>query len=145
MIQHVVCQRDLTSLVANDGELQGGVGELVDILDPLMVVIDVVGRQTNQLDASFGKLGFQLCERSQLGRTHWSKVFWMREKHDPFVADELVEVDRSIRRFRFEVGGSRSKAQTVTCLASCIHMGHLDASELDVRCRAICHFQNMLF
>jgi len=34
---HVVCQGDLPVLVANDGEFQLGLGNLVDVLDPAAV------------------------------------------------------------------------------------------------------------
>lgn len=66
-VQHVVQQSDLSVLVTNDGEVQGGVANVVDVLDPFSVAVDGVGRQTDQLGASLCEFRFQLGESSQLG------------------------------------------------------------------------------
>ena len=62
MINHVIFQRDLSRLVANDGEGQIGATDLVNIFDPLAVAVDRVGRQADQLDAAACELGLELCE-----------------------------------------------------------------------------------
>jgi len=39
----------------------------------------------------------------------------MGEKDNPFVADELMEIDVSIRRFGLEVGRYATEAQAANC------------------------------
>jgi hypothetical protein len=54
---HVVCQRDLTVLVANDGELELAAGDLINVLDPAIVRVDRVGRETDELRTATAELG----------------------------------------------------------------------------------------
>lgn len=60
VIQHVVRQRHLSLFVANNGKAQGGLGNFVNVFDPFVVVLDVVGRQPNEFDPPFGEFGLQL-------------------------------------------------------------------------------------
>lgn len=59
---HVVEIRHPPLLVANDGKLQLGAGEFINVLDPATMALDGVGGQTNELDASPDELGLKLCE-----------------------------------------------------------------------------------
>lgn len=52
VVEHVVGESNLAFLVANDGELEVGAADLVNVLDPATVAVDGVGRETNELDSS---------------------------------------------------------------------------------------------
>jgi hypothetical protein len=114
---HVVCQRDLTVLVANNGELELAAGDLINVLDPAIVRVDRVGRETDELSTATAELGLQLCESSELGCAYWRVVLGMREKNDPVVADELVEVDRALGGLGLEVGGLATQAKRLWSVA----------------------------
>lgn len=111
MVQHVVEESDLSLLVANDGELQVCTRDLVDVLDPATMAFDGVGRQADELDASSGEFRFEFGESTELGGTDWSVVFWMGEKDDPVVADELVEIDVAGGGLSLEIGGNGAKSK----------------------------------
>lgn len=76
VVDHVVGQGHLALLVANDGEAEAALRNLVDVLDPLGVRLDRVGRQPDQLDVALGELGLELGEGAQLGRAHRREVWW---------------------------------------------------------------------
>lgn len=76
------------------------------------MTIDRVGRETDQLHAASGEFWLQLGERSQLRGADGRVVFRMGEKNNPVVANELVEVDWSIRCIGVEVGGNATQAKT---------------------------------
>ena len=76
------------------------------------MALDGVGRQTNQLDSSSGELGLQFGKSSKLGCAHRGVIFRVREKHDPVVADELMEVDGTLSGVGLEVGCDRAEAET---------------------------------
>jgi hypothetical protein len=93
VVKHIVGESDLAFLVANDGELEAGVGDLVDVLDPATVAVNSVGRKTNELDTTLGELRLELSEGTELGGAVGSVVLRVREQDHPLVSDELVEVD----------------------------------------------------
>ena len=108
---HIVGIRNLAVLVANYGESQLAAGDLIDVLDPSAVRLDGVGRQADQLDAALGELRLELGEGAELGGADGRVVLGMGEEDDPFVADELVEVDGAGGGFGLEVGGNGSQAE----------------------------------
>jgi len=111
VVDHVVLQGHLSLLVANNGELQVGARDLIDVLDPSSMALDGVGRQANQLDASSSELWLELCESTEFGGADWSVVLGVGEENDPVVANELVEVDGTCRRLCFEVGGNGAESK----------------------------------
>jgi hypothetical protein len=86
---HVVRQSNLPLLVTDYREGELATGDLIDILDPPGVAVDCVGRKSDELRATLGKLGFELSEGTKLSSADGSVVLGMREKNDPVVADEL--------------------------------------------------------
>jgi hypothetical protein len=86
---HVVRQSNLTSLISDDRKGELATGDLIDILDPPGVAVDCVGRKSDELRATLGKLGLELSEGTKLSGADRSVVLGMREKNDPVVADEL--------------------------------------------------------
>jgi hypothetical protein len=86
---HVVRQSNLTRLISDYREGELATGDLIDILDPPGVAVDCVGRKSDELRATLGKLGFELSEGTKLSSADGSVVLGMREKNDPVVADEL--------------------------------------------------------
>jgi hypothetical protein len=124
IIKHVKQVGNLSLLVCDDGELEVAARDLVDVLHPLIVTFNRVGRKTNELRATASKLRFELCEGTELGGTDGGLVRGVREEDDPVVADELVEVDRSISGLGLEIGSSAT--QTERLCASFGHCGVLE-------------------
>ena len=100
VVLHVVGKRNLALLVANDGELQLGAGDLIDVLDPALMAVDGVGRETKELCAALDGLRLELGEGTELGGADGGVVLGVREEDDPVVTDELVEVDGALGLIR---------------------------------------------
>lgn len=100
VVKHVVEVGNLALGVGDDGELQVGARHLVDILDPLVVRIDVVGAlvcvvsnvirprmssclssyQTDELDTASGKLGLELGKCTELGGANGGEVILSKSR-----------------------------------------------------------------
>lgn len=108
---HVVGVGDLALLVTNDGELQLGAGDLINVLDPATVALNSVGRETDEFDATLGELRLELCESTKLSGADGGVVLGVREKHNPFVANEVVEVDWAVGGLSIKVGSDAAQAK----------------------------------
>ena len=64
---HVVLERDLALLVADDWEAQLAPRDLIDVFDPATVALDRVCAQSNELDISFGEFRLELGECTEFG------------------------------------------------------------------------------
>ena len=102
---HIIEVGDFSLLITDDWEAQLAASDLVDILDPSSVGLDGVGGKTDQLDTTLGELGLELSEGTEFGGADWGVIFRVREEDDPFVTNELVEVDGTVGRFGLEVWG----------------------------------------
>jgi hypothetical protein len=99
---HIVRKSNLTLLVSDYREGELAACDLVDIFDPSSMAVDCVGRKTNELCATLGKLRLQLGEGTKLSCADGSVVLGVREKNDPVVANELCsrrQYDRLWSRF----------------------------------------------
>ena len=65
---HVIFQRNLSLLVANNGELKRRLRDLVDVLDPAAVAVNGVCAESDELDAALGEFGLELGEGAEFGR-----------------------------------------------------------------------------
>lgn len=110
-VLHVVEERNLALLVANDGELDVSTSNLTNILDPSLVGLNGVGRETDQLDTALGELRLELGESTELSGADGGVILRVREEDDPVVADELVEVNVSLGGLGLEVGGGRAQTK----------------------------------
>lgn len=117
---HVVGKGNLALLVANDGEADVAASDLSNVLDPAIVGLDSVGRETNQLDAALGELGLELGKGAELGGADGGVVLGMREEDDPGVADELVEVNVSFGCLGLEVGGDGAETERSSSSRHCV-------------------------
>jgi hypothetical protein len=132
VVDHVVGKSDFALLVADDGELQLGAGDLIDVLDPALMAVNGVGRETNELCATLGELRLELGESTELGSADRCVVLGVGEEDDPVVADELVEVDGTLCGLGLEVRGGAAQTEglvrpSVFCSASsdlCKHSKH---------------------
>lgn len=77
------------------------------------MALDGVGGETDQLDTTLGELWLELGEGAQLSCADWSVILWVREEDDPFVTDELVEVDWAGGGLGLEVWGNGTQAESV--------------------------------
>jgi hypothetical protein len=75
------------------------------------VAVDGVGGEANELCAALGELWLKLRESSQLRGADGCVVLGMREEDNPFVTDELVEVDGALGSLGLEVGGGAAQAE----------------------------------
>jgi hypothetical protein len=114
VVDHVVQVGDLALGVGDDGELQLGAGDLIDILDPAVVRLNVVGAQTDELDTASSELGLELGEGAELGGADGGEVIGVGEEDSPLVTDELVEVDGTVGGLGIEVRGSGTQTEAVT-------------------------------
>ena len=113
VVDHVVGKSDLALLVANDGELQLGAGDLIDVLDPAIVAVNSVGRETDELCAALGEFRLKLGESTKLGGADGCVVLRVGEEDDPVVTDELVEVDGTLGGLGLEVGGGAAQTESL--------------------------------
>lgn len=113
VVNHVVQVGDLALRVGDDGELEVGVVDLVDVLDPAVVGLDTVGAQTNELDTARGELRLELGEGAQLGGADGSEVIGVGEEDGPLVTNELVEVDGTVGGLGVEVRGNGAQAEAM--------------------------------
>lgn len=67
---HAVQVGNLLVLVANDGVRDGHILSLVDVVDPLLVGLDIVGREGDGLDVSLLELGEKTSYGAELGRAN---------------------------------------------------------------------------
>jgi hypothetical protein len=74
VVNHVVGVGDLALGVGDDGELQLRAGDLIDILDPGMVALSVVGTETNELSVTSSELGLELSESTELSSADGGEV-----------------------------------------------------------------------
>lgn len=108
---HVIGVGDLALLVTNDGELEAATADVVNVLDPATVALDGVGRETDELHTTLGELGLELGEGTKLSGADWSVVLGVREEDNPFVANELVEVDGTVGGLGIKVGGDAAQTE----------------------------------
>lgn len=108
---HVIEESDLALLVANDGETNGTASHLSDILDPAIVRLDGVGRETNGLDVALSPLGTKLGHGTELGGADGSVILGVGEEDGPVIANPLVEVDGTGGGLSLEVGGNRAQTE----------------------------------
>ena len=96
VVDHIVQVGDLALGIGDDGEFEVGAGNFVDVLDPAVVGLDVVGTQTDELDTTLGELRLELGESAELGGANGGKVIRVGEENGPLVTQEGVEVDGTI-------------------------------------------------
>ena len=114
MCLHVVEVGNLALLVGNDGELDLGAGDILDVVDPALVGAEGVGRETDQLDAALLELGLKASHLTELGGADGGVVLGVGEEDDPVVANELVEVNGTLGGVSLEVGGDGAQAEAVS-------------------------------
>lgn len=102
--------------------MERGLGDVVDVFDPLSVASEIIRRlkcglldwiakydrityQANHFDVSRRELVLQLCESAKLGCTHGREVCGMGEEDSPARPEIFMKVDVSIGGLGFEVGG----------------------------------------
>ena len=112
-VNHVVEVGNLALRVGDDGELEVGASDLIDVLNPAVVGLDLVGTQTDELDTTLGELGLKLGKGTELGGTDGGEVIGVGEEDGPLSTEELVEVDGTVRGVRVEVRGSRAQTETI--------------------------------
>lgn len=92
--------------------------DLVDILDPLGVRLESVGRQTDKLDVALSKLRLELGKGAELSGADGSEVVRVREKNDPRVANVLMEFNLTLGGGGLEVGGYEGLAHSKSTQAN---------------------------
>jgi len=115
MVQHVVQGGDLTFLVGDDGVVDTGWADLgaerLDILDPSVVLLEAIGRETDELHATISKVLGTTSDFTKLGGADGGKVIGMGEEDSPRVTDPFVELDWAGSGLSLEIRGDASKTQ----------------------------------
>jgi hypothetical protein len=74
VVEHVVCVGNLAGLVANDGEGETGLGDLINVTNPFVMGLNGVRREADQLDVALRELGLKLREGTQLSGADGGEV-----------------------------------------------------------------------
>lgn len=114
---HVIHERHLPLLVANDREAERGAADFVNIFDPPAMTLNRGRAQTNELNTPLRELGLELGECAEFGGTHGGVALWVGEENNPVFADELVEVDGAAGGFSIEVGRNATEVQRLSTLS----------------------------
>src|SRR5581483_6293731 len=84
---------------------------LLDVVSPLLVLVDRVDRQTDDLHAPPVELRLDARHIAELSRAHRGEILRMREQHTPRIAQPVMEPNRPLRRLSLEIGGSVTERQ----------------------------------
>ena len=93
LVQHSPSSGDLAVGVRDDGVVEVGLGHVVDILDPRLVVANRVDRETGNNAVSSGELGLHLGETAELGGTDGGEVLGVRAEESPLALNVLVPLE----------------------------------------------------
>lgn len=120
VVEHVVEGGNLAVLVANNGEIDvgGPLGERVNVLDPAVVAVDVVGRETDELHV--------LCVDAAVKKSR--KEGSVSKDLARISMDALPEIRGSLRRrwgrwLTFTPRDSKSAADWATAESSVVQTG----------------------
>jgi len=107
LVQHVVKSGDLSVLIRDDRELDVGRADLgtefVDVLDPFVVILKTVGRDTDDLHVALGKVVGTAGNFSEFSGADWREITRVGEQDSPGVADPVMELDRTCGGLSFKV------------------------------------------
>ncbi len=103
--KHPVSLGDLEVGVGDHRVVRGGALRLLDVLGPLLVVVDGVDGQADDLHVALVEFRLDAGHVAELCRADGREVTGVREEDGPGVADPVVEPDLAFRGFRLEVGG----------------------------------------
>ena len=104
-MNHVVQRGDRAISVRDDRKIDRGLLRVVDVPNPLFVLIDRVHADGDGLDAAPGKLSRERRGFAQLGRADRREIGRMRKQNDPRIACPLMKMDSAFGRVLREVGG----------------------------------------
>lgn len=80
IVNHVVQVGDLAVRIGNNGELEAGASDLINVLDPAVVGLDIVGAKTDELKPASSELGLELSKSAELSGAEGSKVIGVGER-----------------------------------------------------------------
>ena len=67
--------------------------ELVDVLDPLVVIVETVGRNTDDLDVTLCKVGSTASDLAELSSANRGEISGMREEDGLDVAVQIAAAE----------------------------------------------------
>ena len=102
-VDHIIQPRHFPIGISDDGKLQVGAGDVVDIFDPLLVRRQIIGAESNHFDIPTDKFIFEFGKRSEFGGADGSEVGWVGEEDAPAVVEEFVKVDLALGGLSTEV------------------------------------------
>ncbi len=102
--QHVVELGDLQVAVADDWIVDLRALDLLDVSQPTAVAFDRIDAQCEEFGVALGEFRFDLGHVTKFSGANRREGFGMRKQNRPFVADPVVEIDRSSGAHRREVG-----------------------------------------
>ena len=105
-MNHVVQRRDRTICVGDDREIDRRVLRIVDVTDPLFMLINRINANRNRLHAALRKLTRKRCGFAKFSRAHRREIGGVREQNNPRISDPLMKVNRAFGGVLREIGGS---------------------------------------
>lgn len=90
--------------ISDDWKGKVGIFRIIDIVNPLDVLFDAVGRKTERFGVAVGKCLRELRRSARLGGTDWRKVRRVVEKENPAFARPFVKVDIALSCRDFKIG-----------------------------------------
>ena len=116
LVQHSPSLGDGAVGVRDDGVVEGGGGHVVDILDPLLVVVHRVHGETSNNTVGLSELLLHLSETAKLGGTDRGEVLGVRAEESPLSFDEFVPLEGAQLSLALEVGDfvTNTKARLIS-------------------------------
>jgi len=115
LVKHVVQRGDLSIRIGYNRELDisGAVlgAVLVDIHNPFVVILEIIGRNTDDLDIALCKVVCATSDLAELGGADRGEVSGMREEDGPRTTDPFVELDQTSCSLSLEIGGDATETE----------------------------------
>ena len=106
--QHIVELGDLEVAVAHHGIVNLISAHLLDIGEPIAIILTAVDRQAENLGVALGKFLAEPGHVTKLGRANRSESLGMRKEDCPAVTHPIMEVNAALCGLSDEVGGCRA-------------------------------------
>ena len=110
-MNHVVECGDRAICLGNDREIHCRVLRVVDVIDPLFVLLNRVNADRDRLYASLSKFALERSGFAQFSRADRREICAVREQNDPRISSPLVKVDCALSGVLCEVWGGVAEAK----------------------------------
>ncbi len=117
-VDHVVLAGD-GAVIGDQREIERGALGFLDVPGPAGVILELVDRKSQDLDAALFEFGLELGGVTELGRADRGVVLGVRKEHCPLAVDIIVEADFAFCGLGGKVGGDISDENGHLCSSPC--------------------------